>query len=105
MIINKDYLNDFLRGGLIKPALELSNGVTLSVQASQMHYSSPRDTNGPYKRVEVGYPSVSPSSDWEKYFDGNFDEDPTDSVYAYVPIEMVVDFINENGGIKKDLEQ
>ena len=32
----------------------LSNGVELSVQASDNHYCSPRDNDGPWTSVEVG---------------------------------------------------
>ena len=33
-----------------------SDGVSLSVQASRSHYSSPRSLYGPYSKVEVGFP-------------------------------------------------
>ena len=34
--------------------ITLSNGVELSVQASEYHYCSPRDNDGPWTSVEVG---------------------------------------------------
>jgi hypothetical protein len=80
--------------------LELADGESVSVQTGRTHYCSPRDNHGPWYTVEVGYPSVDPGEKWKEYFDGDWDtQDHTDSVYGYVPINMVVDFINEHGGL------
>lgn len=82
------------------PRITAKNGVSLSVQASEDHYCSPRENKGPYYEVEVGFPSIDPPDSWESYFDGCWDtHDRKQSVYGYVPIDMVVDFINENGGL------
>jgi len=75
-----------------------ADGTILSVQASSTHYCSPRYNSGPYSRVEVGYPSVAPPDTWREFFDGDWDKDPTDSVYGYVPIELVREFIEAHGG-------
>jgi hypothetical protein len=86
----------------ITPRINLNDGESLSVQASSVHYSSPRDDAGPWSAVEVGYPSSPPDDDWREYFDGDWDSgDRTGSVYGYVPIELVLDFINFHGGIKE----
>lgn len=83
--------------------ITLKDGTSLSVQASAGHYCSPRENHGPWHKVEVGYPSVDPGIKWREYFDGDWDEDDhTDSVYGYVPIELVVEFISIHGGIKKE---
>jgi len=57
----------------IRPRIVCSNGVSLSVQASDGHYCSPR-VNGikNYHNVEVGYPSIRPPISWEKYYDGEW---------------------------------
>jgi len=57
---------------------------------------------GPYTHVEVGFPSLRPEpwSDWESYFDGGGQDDPTQSVYAYVPVEMVKRLIIKHRGEK-----
>ncbi len=39
------------------PVIECVDGLTLSVQASSTHYSSPRSYYGPHSQVEVGFPS------------------------------------------------
>jgi hypothetical protein len=130
-------------GGLLEipPRIICNDGESLSVQASDGYYSSPR-LNGDYtfSHVEVGYPSVRPSSDWEPYFDAgqwnslgilgffqsinkNWDmiwysvksknwrmlfscylttrDNATNSVYGYIPVELVEEFINSHGGIDK----
>jgi hypothetical protein len=76
------------------------NGVKLSVQVGEGLYCSPRNNEGPYYDVEVGFPSIDPPETWGKYFDGDWENgDKTESVYGYIPIGLVIDFINENGGI------
>lgn len=79
------------------PSLHLADGTTVSVQASENHYSTPRRNFGPYKAVEVGFPSIDPGELWREYQDGH--GDPTHSVFAYVPIELVYFFIGAHGGI------
>ncbi len=83
------------------PRIICNNGVTLSVQAGWGLYCSPRDNFGPYTHVEVGYlEKTEHPSEWQEYRDG-----PEGEVYAYVPIQLVVDFIKYNGGIsQKTLE-
>jgi hypothetical protein len=46
----QEHLKSANKVGLIT----LSNGVELSVQASENHYCSPRDNDGPWISVEVG---------------------------------------------------
>ena len=75
----------------------------MSVQASRTHYSIPRGDYGPWQAIEVGFPSIAPPESWSEYFDGDWEnDDRTNSVYGYIPIELVVDFINDNGGIKNN---
>lgn len=81
------------------PRIECADGFTMSVQASSGHYCSPRDSTGPWDAVEVGYPSAKVEA-FMPYVDGGPDTEPTDTVYGYVPIELVVDAIDAHGGIK-----
>ena len=82
--------------------IECNDGITLSVQASEHHYSRPRDNYGPYALVEVGFPSVEPPESWAEYFDGNWKtDDRTDSVYGYIPVELVREYIEAHGGEKE----
>jgi hypothetical protein len=67
------------------------DGATMSVQASAFHYSFPRDNGGNYLTVEVGFPS-HPFTLAEEYRDGDCD------VFAYVPVQLVVDWVESHGG-------
>ena len=85
-----------------RPRVFCKNGVSLSVQASQYHYCWPRvDGVITYESVEVGYPSVNPPESWIEYYDGEV-KGPTcskDSVFGYIPVELVDAWIEKNGGI------
>ena len=82
------------------PRLILADGVSLSVQASRHMYCSPRDNEGPYTKVEVGFPSETPPEAWKEFAE-NW-EDPTGTIYGYVPLTMVMMYIGAHGGIDRD---
>ena len=71
------------------PIVKCKDGSTLSIQASQYHYSTPREDFGPYTAVEV-WRATAPVTEFDYSND-----DPS----AYVPIEQVVQFIDNHGGI------
>ena len=81
----------------IRPRIACKDGLTLSVQASHGHYCLPReDGKQYYTEVEVGYPSMA----IEELLSYAEDVDnPTDTVYAYVPTKVVEFVINKHGGI------
>ena len=64
-------------------------GVTVSVQASSTHYSLPRVDYAPngVTHVELGFPSVVPPDYIMEYAEEP--DAPTNTVYGYVPIELV----------------
>ena len=81
----------------IRPAATMKDDFIISIQASETHYCSPRNNNGPYLSVELGYPSGADDLIME------FAEDarcPTRTVYGYVPVEVVDALIEKHGGIK-----
>lgn len=82
------------------PRLILKDGTSLSVQASEHSYSSPRDNKGPYTKVEVGFPSETPPKAW-KDFAEDWDN-PTGTVYGYIPLTMVMLHIGAHGGINRE---
>lgn len=82
------------------PRITCKDGTTVSVQASALHYAHPRTNHGPYKAVEVGFPSVAPPLAWEGYAEDW--ENPTATVYGYIPLELVSFFIASHGGIDVD---
>jgi hypothetical protein len=98
--------------GLVEPEQEgadllmkrvfCNDGFNMSVQAGSALYSAPRVTLRSkytcfYREFEVGFPSekedlLMPYAE---------DEDkPTETVYAYVPIEVVNKVIEKHGGIQ-----
>lgn len=70
-------------------SVKCADGTTLSVQASEYHYCTPRDNKGPYTHVEVW----CVSSDVTEF------EYSEEGPSAYVPIEDVVRFIDNHGGM------
>ncbi len=80
------------------PVLVCADGFKMSVQASRTHYCTPCDNVGPYTHVEVGYPSaveplLMPHIDRP-------DHDPTDTVYGWVPLDVVAAVVAKHGGLK-----
>lgn len=83
----------------LEPKVVCHDGFVMSVQASEFHYCSPRENEGPYFSVEVGFPSqkddllVPYAEIWEE-------GDPVWSnlVYPYVPVEIVLEVIDNHGG-------
>ena len=84
-----------------QPKIICADGESISVQASEYAYCIPRETGAAsYTHVEVGYPSVQPNDNMMKYCEDC--DRPTDTVYAYVPIEVVLEYIYEHGGLHPD---
>ncbi len=78
-----------------------ASGLELSVQAGESHYCTPRE-NSPsksyshYTHFEVGFPTERVEALMEYVED---ETRPTDTVYAYVPREVIETIIEENGGL------
>lgn len=93
----------FITGGYIykKQAqrIKCADGFTVSIQASEMHYCDPRDNKGPYVSVELGYPTqeepliIDFAEEMEK---------PTQTVYGYVDVGIVVAMVNKHGGVQHE---
>ena len=80
-----------------RPRLYCNDGYSISVQASSFHYCRPRlDGIQNYQSVELGFPSMED----ELINEYAEDEPYTETVYGYVPIEIVEELINKHGGIK-----
>lgn len=68
----------------------------MSIQAFDGAYCTPRENAAvPYSHVELGYPSQHDPLLDEYCEDPSY---PTDTVYAYVPIEVVNALIEKHGG-------
>lgn len=78
------------------------DGFSMSVQAGSSLYCSPRECleDGEYESVEIGFPS------FEELLINKFAEDPSDytnTVYGYVPVEIVDEVIIKHGGIINEM--
>jgi hypothetical protein len=81
----------------LTPRMALADGLTLSVQVSRTHYCSPRDDDFDYYgEVEIGFPSEQVDG-LMKY--AETPENPTGTVYAYVPVFVLDEIIEQHGGI------
>ena len=71
------------------------DGESISVQAGRYTYCFPRLDRADWTHVEVGYPSCEPPSTFDP-----FRETPgtLQTVWGYVPIGLVEDFIERHGG-------
>jgi hypothetical protein len=84
------------------PTIFCRNGLSLSIQASNGHYCEPRmDSVDSYTEVEIGYPSEIPPENIRPYCEDSYQDNPDylNSVYAYVPIQLVNEWIDAAGGI------
>ena len=85
-------------GRVVLPQVTCADGFRVSVQASEYHYCTPRETTSRYSSVEVGFPSERPEP-WDKWSEyAEAVESPTDTVYGCVPAALVRDLIASHGG-------
>lgn len=100
-------VNTFIRnyrGSYFCPRAVCADGFSIGIQASSGHYCSPRidelDANTQYTHVELEFPSH-----FEKIeeillnYCGN-KAYPTETIYSYVPVEIVQEILDKHGGIK-----
>lgn len=80
---------------LQRPPIQMRDGTTLSIQANEFVYCQPRANAGPYSQVELGFPSaiIEEILPW-----ADDQDDPTETVYPRVPIEVVAQAILARGG-------
>lgn len=79
--------------------LKPKDGHTLSIQASKYHYCEPRsdrESYNQYEKFEIGFPTFR--STMLMPF-AEEPERPTDTVYAYVPKEIIERLIKRHGGV------
>ena len=82
---------------LNRERLVCKNGVSLSLQASRKHYCSPKNNVGPYELVEVGFiEGCEKPQSFQPYVMALSEGE----IFDHIPLEIVVDFILENGGLK-----
>lgn len=80
----------------VVPHITCKDGTALSVQASDAHYCSPKDDNGPWTSVEVWcIRAPSGRTVHPRSFGNGGRSDP----YGWVPVEIVDKFIKRHGGL------
>lgn len=80
------------------PRVHCADGFHMSVQAHYGAYCSPRVDASPfYVEAEIGFPSEREDLIMQ-YIDGD-DSDPTQTVYGYVPVDVIDAVIAKHGGI------
>ena len=93
------FLNNMLasKKDRLMPRITCKNGLSLSVQANSSAYCSPREDTGPWESVEVGFPNRKVEALMPYAEQG---DRPTETVYAWVPVELVEQIIQDNGGVE-----
>jgi hypothetical protein len=77
------------------PRVVCADGFSMSVQADEYTYCSPRNSIGPWNSVEIGFPSERVER-FMKYAED--ESNPTETVYGYVPLEVVAEVVKDHGG-------
>ena len=76
--------------------IECNDGFSISVQANKFSYCMPRENKAwPYSEVELGFPSEVDDL-IEIYGE---EHGTTETVFPYVPIDIVNELIEKHGGI------
>ena len=95
--INKHIAKTKDCNGVAKP-IECTDGFTMSVQASEFHYATPRSNNTKaYIEYEVGYPSE------REELLMPFHECEDSTVFCWVPAEVIIQVILKHGGMRRYL--
>ena len=87
-----------------RPRVECADGFTFSAQAGSALYCTPRINLYPetwgdgYQEIELGYPSAHDEL-IDEYAEMSEYDNYTETVYGYVPVEVVDQLIAKHGGI------
>ena len=85
------------------PHIVCEDGFSMSVQVGYSLYSTPKKVAKRYSAVEIGYPSEYEPliEEWAEFTPFDEDEKPdyTDTVYPYVPVNVVDKVLKKHGGI------
>lgn len=100
MNIIANYLNAFSNFSQ-RPQIVCQDGFAVSVQATECHYTSPRrnfEDARMYDKMELGFPTMKESLILDYAEDP---ENPTETVYGFVPVEIINEVIAKHGGLKR----
>lgn len=93
------HINTYLaenKNGFICRPVKCKDGFTISIQGSEYHYCTPKRRSAYYEELEMGFPS-----EHEPLLDmyAEYPETPKETIYAYVPVELVEEILKKHGGI------
>lgn len=81
----------------LRKRIYCNDGFNISVQGGNVgNYCDPREHCNYYFKVECGFPSAEEEL-LMPYAENK--EEPTETVYGYVPIEVIEEVIKKHGGI------
>ena len=92
------------KDGFKRPKVVMGDGVSMNVQASAFHYCEPRRSGlEAYESYEVGYPSEV-IEQLREYAETPVEKDVEllQSIYPFVPAEIISQIVMEHGGIDKE---
>jgi len=93
--------NENEKDGLIhRPRIICNDGFTMSVQASKYTYCEPRGFYNFYTEMEIGFPSEREELIMAYAENKN---NPTETVYGYVPRDIIQKVIDKHKGINIEL--
>ena len=86
---------------IFRPHVVCADGYKVSIQAGRGLYSCPRENVLEYMAVELGFPNMSDELIMEYAEDP---DEPTGTVYGYVPVDIVQQLMDKHGGIVRTLK-
>ena len=99
----EDFVSD-TKNGFKRPMVVMGDGVSMAVQASAFHYCEPKKSGlDSYKSYEVGCPSEV-IEQLREYVECpvETDEEFLNSIYPFVPADVLSQIVMEHGGIDKE---
>ena len=94
LLLNMDASTRFRKENMIW--ITVKDGLKVSIQAGEGKYSEPQEDYAVHVQVELGFPNEI-VREWMPYVENP--ENPTETVYPYVPLEVVAAAIDRKGGI------
>ena len=80
-----------------RPKIVCTDGFKMSVQGHEMTYSIPKKVATEFEAMEIGFPSQQ--EDLIMEFIVPPGDKPTQSVYGFIPIDLIEQIIEKHGGI------
>ena len=81
------------------PRIQCADGFNFSMQSGRYSYCTPRDDDGPWSAVELGFPSADDVV--IRQYAEDADAAP-ETVYGWVPLDVVAKLIESHDGFAAD---